>query len=75
MRGFVGSMVRMVSRWDMRCKVSDERPGEKLLILPLGMWWLAAVMKAVRSVLSDRTVVVEVEWSMRGVRRDSISSV
>ena len=32
-------------------------------------------MRAVRSVRSERTVVVEIEGSMRGTRRDSISSV
>ena len=55
--------------------MSEERPGKKLLILPLGMWWFAAVMKVVRSVRSERTVVVVTEGSMIGVRRDSISSV
>ena len=49
MRGSVGSAVRRMSRWDIRSRVSEERPGEKLLILPLGMLWFAAEMKAVRS--------------------------
>ena len=75
MRGSVGSAVRRMSRWDIKSRVSEERPGEKLFILPLGMLWFAAEIKALRSFRSERTGVAGMKGSKRGDRMDSISSV
>ena len=75
MRGSVGSAVRRMSRWDIKSRVSEERPGEKLFILPLGMLWFATEIKALRSCRSERTGVAGMKGSMRGDRMDSISSV